>query len=83
MAREKKGDTKRPIESYEHRDKQHVNNPPVALRRFASSAGAGPVDRRGRRCRAGRWRPHGGAVLRAAPRRAMWWQREATSTTFC
>ena len=26
-----KSDTKRPIESYEHRDKQRVNNPPVGL----------------------------------------------------
>jgi adenine-specific DNA-methyltransferase len=24
-------DSKRPIESYEHRDKQRVNNPPVGL----------------------------------------------------
>jgi adenine-specific DNA-methyltransferase len=31
MARKKKADTKRPIESYEHRDKQRVNNPPVWL----------------------------------------------------
>jgi adenine-specific DNA-methyltransferase len=30
MAR-KKRDTKRPIESYEHRDKERVNNPPVGL----------------------------------------------------
>lgn len=30
MARIKR-DTKRPIESYEHRDKQCVNNPPVGL----------------------------------------------------
>ncbi|MDZ7316382.1 MAG: site-specific DNA-methyltransferase, partial [candidate division KSB1 bacterium] len=30
MAR-KKTDGKRPIESYEHRDKQRVNNPPVGL----------------------------------------------------
>ncbi|MGC8908125.1 MAG: hypothetical protein ACP5M0_11875 [Desulfomonilaceae bacterium] len=30
MARKKK-DTKRPIESYEHRDKERVNNPPVGL----------------------------------------------------
>jgi adenine-specific DNA-methyltransferase len=28
---ENKPDTKRPIESYEHRDKQRVNNPPVGL----------------------------------------------------
>ncbi len=27
----KKGDTKRLIESYEHRDKNRVNNPPVGL----------------------------------------------------
>jgi len=31
MARKKKSETKRPIESYEHRDKQRVNNPPVGL----------------------------------------------------
>jgi adenine-specific DNA-methyltransferase len=31
MARKKKTNTKRPIESYEHRDKQRVNNPPVGL----------------------------------------------------
>jgi adenine-specific DNA-methyltransferase len=31
MARKKKADTKRPIESYEHRDKERVNNPPVGL----------------------------------------------------
>jgi hypothetical protein len=27
----KKGEKKRPIETYEHRDKQRVNNPPVGL----------------------------------------------------
>jgi adenine-specific DNA-methyltransferase len=31
MAQKKKNDTKRPIESYEHRDKERVNNPPVGL----------------------------------------------------
>ena len=31
MARKNKTQTKRPIESYEHRDKQRVNNPPVGL----------------------------------------------------
>jgi adenine-specific DNA-methyltransferase len=31
MARKKKTESKRPIESYEHRDKQRVNNPPVGL----------------------------------------------------
>jgi adenine-specific DNA-methyltransferase len=31
MARKRKAETKRPIESYEHRDKQRVNNPPVGL----------------------------------------------------
>ncbi len=31
MARKKKTTTKRPIESYEHKDKQRVNNPPVGL----------------------------------------------------
>jgi adenine-specific DNA-methyltransferase len=31
MARKKKTTAKRPIESYEHRDKQRVNNPPVGL----------------------------------------------------
>ncbi|MCP9443094.1 MAG: hypothetical protein NNA20_10920 [Nitrospira sp.] len=31
MARKKKTETKRPIESYEHRDKERVNNPPVGL----------------------------------------------------
>jgi very-short-patch-repair endonuclease/DNA modification methylase len=31
MTRKKHTETKRPIESYEHRDKQRVNNPPVGL----------------------------------------------------
>jgi adenine-specific DNA-methyltransferase len=31
MVRRKKADTKRPIESYEHKDKKRVNNPPVGL----------------------------------------------------
>ncbi len=31
MARKKQSDNKRPIESYEHRDKERVNNPPVGL----------------------------------------------------
>ncbi len=31
MARKKKTESKRPIESYEHRDKERVNNPPVGL----------------------------------------------------
>ena len=31
MARKKNAETKRPIESYEHWDKQRVNNPPVGL----------------------------------------------------
>ncbi len=31
MARKKKTDVKRPIQSYEHRDKQRINNPPVGL----------------------------------------------------
>lgn len=31
MAQKKKTKSKRPIESYEHRDKQRVNNPPVGL----------------------------------------------------
>jgi adenine-specific DNA-methyltransferase len=31
MARKKSVDTKRPIESYEHKDKLRVNNPPVGL----------------------------------------------------
>jgi len=31
MARKKKSENKRPIESYEHRDKQRANNPPVGL----------------------------------------------------
>lgn len=31
MARKKKGENKRPIESYEHKDKQRANNPPVGL----------------------------------------------------
>ncbi len=31
MARRKKADMKRPIESYEHKDKKRVNNPPVGL----------------------------------------------------
>jgi adenine-specific DNA-methyltransferase len=31
MARKTKTESKLPIESYEHRDKQRVNNPPVGL----------------------------------------------------
>ncbi|MGB9617434.1 MAG: site-specific DNA-methyltransferase, partial [Desulfomonilaceae bacterium] len=31
MARKTKTTTKRPIESYEHRDKERMNNPPVGL----------------------------------------------------
>jgi len=31
MARKKTGEDKRPIESYEHKDKQRANNPPVGL----------------------------------------------------
>jgi hypothetical protein len=31
MPRNRRSNTKRPIESYEHRDKQRVNNPPVGL----------------------------------------------------
>ena len=31
MAARKKSSTKRPIESYDHRDKERVNNPPVGL----------------------------------------------------
>ncbi|MCL6630116.1 MAG: site-specific DNA-methyltransferase, partial [Armatimonadetes bacterium] len=31
MGRESKANNKRPIESYEHRDKERVNNPPVGL----------------------------------------------------
>jgi len=31
MARKKTTETKKPIESYEHKDKQRVNNPPVGL----------------------------------------------------
>ena len=31
MTRKKTTETKRPIESYEHRDKERVNNPPVGL----------------------------------------------------
>jgi len=31
MARKKTTETKRPLESYEHKDKQRVNNPPVGL----------------------------------------------------
>jgi len=31
MARKKTTETKRPIESYEHKGKQRVNNPPVGL----------------------------------------------------
>jgi len=41
MARKKKTDTKRPIESYEHRDKQRVNNPPVGLVTPATDPDAG------------------------------------------
>ncbi|GIW11273.1 MAG: hypothetical protein KatS3mg061_2330 [Dehalococcoidia bacterium] len=31
MARKQQTESKRPIESYEHRDKQRLNNPPVGL----------------------------------------------------
>jgi adenine-specific DNA-methyltransferase len=31
MARKKSSETNRPIESYEHKGKQRVNNPPVGL----------------------------------------------------
>ena len=31
MARRKRSENKRPIESYEHKDKKRVNNPPVGL----------------------------------------------------
>jgi adenine-specific DNA-methyltransferase len=31
MAKKKTSETKKPIESYEHKDKQRVNNPPVGL----------------------------------------------------
>ncbi len=31
MARKKKTETKRPIEAYDHRDKERANNPPVGL----------------------------------------------------
>ncbi len=31
MAKTKKNDKTRPIESYEHKDKKRVNNPPVGL----------------------------------------------------
>ena len=31
MARKQHTESKRPIESYEHRDKQRLNNPPVGL----------------------------------------------------
>jgi len=31
MARGKKTENERPIETYEHKDKQRVNNPPVGL----------------------------------------------------
>ena len=41
MAREKKAETKRPIESYEHRDKERVNNPPVGLVTPATDPDAG------------------------------------------
>jgi len=41
MARNKKTESKRPIESYEHRDKQRVNNPPVGLVTPATDPDAG------------------------------------------
>ena len=31
MARQKKPEGGKPIESYEHRDKERINNPPVGL----------------------------------------------------
>lgn len=31
MAQRKKSDSKRQIESYEHKDKERLNNPPVGL----------------------------------------------------
>jgi len=41
MAQKKKTESKRPIESYEHRDKQRVNNPPVGLVTPATDPDAG------------------------------------------
>jgi adenine-specific DNA-methyltransferase len=41
MARRKKTESKRPIQSYEHRDKQRVNNPPVGLVTPATDPDAG------------------------------------------
>jgi adenine-specific DNA-methyltransferase len=43
---ENKPDTKRPIESYEHRDKQRVNNPPVGLVTPATDPDAGQKKKR-------------------------------------
>lgn len=41
MARRNKTETKRPIESYQHKDKQRVNNPPVGLVTPATDPDAG------------------------------------------
>ncbi|MGY3254676.1 very-short-patch-repair endonuclease/DNA modification methylase [Thermostichus sp. MS-CIW-19] len=42
----KKTDTKRPIESYEHRDKERVNNPPVGLVTPQTDPDAGQTKKR-------------------------------------
>ncbi len=42
MARKKKNENKRPIESYEHKDKQRANNPPVGLVTPETVPEAGP-----------------------------------------
>ena len=41
MARKKTGEDKRPIESYEHKDKQRANNPPLGLVTPATDPDAG------------------------------------------
>ncbi len=41
MAR-KKNENKRPIESYEHKDKRRANNPPVGLVTLETDPDAGP-----------------------------------------
>ncbi len=42
----KKTDTKRPIESYEHCDKERVNNPPVGLVTPQTDPDAGQTKKR-------------------------------------
>jgi adenine-specific DNA-methyltransferase len=46
MARNRKTDSKRPIESYEHKGKERLNNPPVGLVTPATDPDAGQKKKR-------------------------------------